>query len=88
MSAVFPHFYYPRRIAGVGRRFPRGKLSTVVPARFTLYEQAVGQKNFCPTYPRGVGLFPPGYPRIYPQPIADVENLGEKQWIMPEKSPQ
>ena len=88
MSTTSPHLNYPLKNDGVGRRFLRGKLSTVIPARFALCVKAADQKNFYPTYPRAAGMFPPGYPRNHPQRIFDVENPVENGWNKPKKRPQ
>ena len=88
MSTGFPHFYYPPENGGVGRAFVVGKLSTVIPRRFPLCESWNCQKNFYPTYPRAVFLFPLGYPRFHPQPIIIVENPVEKRWINPKNRAQ
>jgi hypothetical protein len=88
MSTTFPHFSIPTKNDGVGRHFGGGKLSTVIPARFPLCGRWICQKNFCPIYPRGLRMFPPGYPRNHPHAKTDVENLVEKRWNNPKKGPQ
>ncbi|MFC6222190.1 hypothetical protein ACFP2F_02965 [Hymenobacter artigasi] len=88
MSTTFPHFCYPLKKHGVGRRFLRGKLSTVIPTRFALCGQPASQKNFYPTYPRAAGLFPPGYPRNHPHGKSNVEKPVENRGITTEKRAQ
>jgi len=82
ISPGFPHFAIPTKTDGVGRALKLGKLSTVIHGENALCGHRKHQKNLCPTYPPLLPMFPPGYPRNFPQAKTAVEKPVENRWII------